>query len=108
MSGGVDSSYLCYIARKVMHLRPLIHSSFSSPCAPYGSLPEKRGKICIHLIHENFFFIMAFTVIPAVSDYVDEDFKSCYGALFDNNLENGQIYQVTSSQVPYMLGGGVR
>lgn len=41
-------------------------------------------------------------------DYVDEDFKSCYGALFDNNLENGQIYQVTSSQVPYMLGGGVR
>ncbi len=25
MSGGVDSSYLCYIARKVMHLRPLIY-----------------------------------------------------------------------------------
>lgn len=25
MSGGVDSSYLCYIAKKVMHLRPLIY-----------------------------------------------------------------------------------
>lgn len=25
MSGGVDSSYLCYIAKEVMHLRPLIY-----------------------------------------------------------------------------------
>ena len=25
MSGGVDSSYLCYVAKKIMHLRPLIY-----------------------------------------------------------------------------------
>lgn len=25
MSGGVDSSYLCYVAKKIMHLRPLVY-----------------------------------------------------------------------------------
>lgn len=90
----------------VNHFSYILYPYYSVPweCS-YGSTALWEGDGYTRILTEAEFreHVSNLGVDYIAVSYADEDFVSCYAALFDHDIENGQVYRVASAGSLYEL-----